>query len=77
MSDHAAQRAESRHTETTPGGPMFAIETYDGFTREGTSTCVKALRIGGERWRVELMKGGVYIRLGNVAFSAGFEWADA
>lgn len=49
---------------------------YDGFTREGTSTYVHALRIGTRRFVVEFCTSGFYIRLGAISFQAGFEWVD-
>ena len=55
---------------------MIRVETYDGFTRDGTSTYVKALHLGGERWFLELYASGFYVRLGSVGFTAGFEWAE-
>ncbi len=56
---------------------IIAREEYDGFTRAGTSTYVHSLRIGTERWRIEFMFGAIYVRLGSISFSAGFEWADS
>lgn len=49
---------------------------YDGFTREGTSTYVRALRVGTRRFVAEFCRPGFYIRLGAITFHAGFEWAD-
>lgn len=51
-------------------------ETYDDFTREGTSKDTRALRIGTGRWRLELWISGFYVRLGSLTFVASFEWAD-
>jgi len=51
--------------------------TYDGFTRHGTSCYVHGLRIGMENWHIEFFVSGIYVSLGRVAFTCGFEWRDA
>lgn len=50
----------------------------EGYTREGTSCDVRYLRIGRDdgRWRLEFSKSFVNVRMGDVYFTAGFEWAD-
>ena len=56
--------------------PFIGREKYDGYDRHGTSKYVYAWRIGRGRWRIESSLGGIYVRLGAVEFTAGFNFAD-
>jgi hypothetical protein len=56
--------------------PLVGREEYDGFDRHGSTKYVTAWRFGRGRWRVEVTASGLYVRLGRVEFSAGFEWAE-
>lgn len=55
---------------------LVSVQEYDDCNREGTSIYVRALRLGSERWHVEIGRSWIYVALGAVAFSAGFEWPD-
>jgi hypothetical protein len=73
MPEPSSLLGQRRHTYKEP---LIGFEEYDDFTREGTSTYSRALRIGRKRWRIEIAKKGIYVRLGAVDFQAGFDWAD-
>jgi hypothetical protein len=55
---------------------IVGVETYDSYARNGVDKTIRGIRIGRDRWRMEFTLAGVYIRMGDVSFAAGFDWAD-